>query len=162
MKTLFTIWLVLLSLFCCFPVFAEGAEKTGKKDYEMIAPESYEGYWEDKEKGRLLMSVSPADEPGWFDVTVAVRNKLPKIDVFMMRAHYQTDGSLKYDNCLYVIRKIKSDGTVKDKIKKHYGAGLLYYNFDENVLYWNEKNVKPEKTARAFIKTASPDTDETM
>lgn len=162
MKKVVVLCLVLLSLLCSSPAFADGTGGTGKRDYEVIAPESYEGYWEEKKEGRLLMSVTPANEPGWYDVTVAVRDKLPKIDVYMMRAHYQKDGSLYYDNCLFVLRKVKSDGGVKDKVKYRNGSGLLYYSFDENVLYWTDYTVKPEKRVRSFTKTASPDADEAM
>ena len=162
MKRIFAACLILLTLLSCPPAFADGTAKTGKRDYEVIAAESYEGYWEEKKEGRLLMSVAPADEPDWYDVTVAVRDKLPKMDVYMMRAHYQKDGSLYYENCMFVIRKVKSDGSVKDKVKYKNGSGLLYYSFDENVLYWTDYTVKPEKNVRTFIKTASPDTDEAL
>ena len=160
MKKVLVSCLLLLSFLCCSLAFADGA--AGKRDYEVIAPESYEGYWAEKAKGRLLMSIKPTDEADWYDVTVAVRDKLPKIDVYMMRAHYQKDGSMYYANCLYVIRKVISDGTVKDKVRYRNGSGLLYYSFDENVLYWTDYTVKPEKNVRTFIKTASPDADEAM
>lgn len=162
MKKILAVCLILLSFLCCPQTFADAAVQTGKKDYEVIAPESYEGYWEEKTKGRLLMSVTPADEPDWYNVTVALRDKLPKIDVYMMLAHYQKDGSLYYENCLYAIRKIKGDGSVKDKVKYRNGSGLLYYSFDENVLYWTDYTVKPEKNVRVFIKTSAPDADDEM
>ena len=76
--------------------------------------------------------------------------------------HYQKDGSLYYDNGLFVLRKVKRDGTVKDKVRYRNGSGLLYYSFDENVLYWTDYTLKPEKRVRSFIKTASPDADEAM
>ena len=95
-------------------------------------------------------------------MTVAARDKLPKMDVYIMRAHYQKDGSLYYDNGLFVLRKVKRDGTVKDKVRYRNGSGLLYYSFDENVLYWTDYTLKPEKRVRSFIKTASPDADEAM
>ena len=138
MKKIIALCLLLLTLLCCPSVFADRPIQAGRKDYEMIAPESYEGYWEEKAGGRLLISVTPADEPEWYDVTVAARDKLPKMDVYIMRAHYQKDG--RYRN----------------------GSGLLYYSFDENVLYWTDYTLKPEKRVRSFIKTASPDADEAM
>ena len=159
MKKVFIVCLVLFSLLSCSLAFAGGPVQTGKRDYELIAPESYEGYWAEKKDGRLLMSIMPADEPDWYDVTVAVRDKLPKIDVYIMRAHYQKDGSLYYENCVFAVRKVKSDGTVKDKVKYKNGSGLLYYSFDENVLYWTDYTVKPEKNVCTFIKTASPDSE---
>jgi hypothetical protein len=161
-KKIIALCLLLLTLLCCPSVFADRPVQTGRKDYEMIAPESYEGYWEEKAGGRLLISVTPADEPEWYDVTVAARDKLPKMDVYIMRAHYQKDGSLYYDNGLFVLRKVKRDGTVKDKVRYRNGSGLLYYSFDENVLYWTDYTLKPEKRVRSFIKTASPDADEAM
>ena len=106
------------------------------------------------------MAVTPTEEPGWYDVTVALREKRPKIDVYMMRAHYQEDGSMYYENCLFVLRKVKSDGSVKDKVKYRNGSGLLYYSFDENILYWTDYTLKPEKRVLTFTKTASPDADE--
>ena len=60
------------------------------------------------------------------------------------------------------VSKVKSDGTVKDKVKYKNGSGLLYYSFDENVLYWTDYTVKPEKNVRVFVKTASPEADEAM
>ena len=162
MKKVLAVCLVLLSLLCSSLAFAGGAGQTGKRDYELIAPESYEGYWAENKDGRLLMSITPADETDWYDVTVAVRDKLPKIDVYMMRAHYQKDGSLYYENCIFAIRKVKSDGTVKDKVKYKNGSGLLYYSFDENILYWTDYTVKPEKNVRTFTKTASPNADEAL
>lgn len=162
MKKVFAFCMILISLLYSSLAFAEGTGKAGKRDYEVIAPESYEGYWEERNAGRLLMSVAPTNEPGWYDVTVAVRDKHPKFDVYIMRAHYQEDGSLYYDNCLFVLRKVKSDGSVKDKVKYRNGSGLLYYSFDENILYWTDYTVKPEKRVRAFTKTASPDADEAM
>ena len=102
MKRVFAVCLFLLSFLCCLPAFADAAVQTGKKDYELISPESYEGYWEEKKEGRLLMAVTPTEEPGWYDVTVALREKRPKIDVYMMRAHYQEDGSMYYENCLFI------------------------------------------------------------
>ena len=150
MKKVFAVCLLLLSFLCCLPAFANAAVQTGKKDYELISPESYEGYWEEKKEGRLLMAVAPTEEPGWYDVTVALREKRPKIDVYMMRAHYQEDGSMYYENCLFVL----------DKVKYRNGSGLLYYSFDENVLYWTDYTLKPEKRVLTFIKTASPDADE--
>ena len=51
---------------------------------------------------------------------------------------------------------------VKDKVRYRNGSGLLYYSFDENVLYWTDYTLKPEKRVRSFIKTASPDADEAM
>ena len=162
MKKVFAVCLALVLLLCCSPAFADSAPLTGRKDYEMIAPESYEGYWEEKAGGRLLMSVAPTDEPDWYDVTVTVRDRIPKTDVYMMRAHYQKDGSLYYENCQLAIRKVKRDGTVKDKVKYRNGSGLLYYSFDENVLYWTDYTVKQEKNVRTFIKTASPETDEAV
>ena len=71
MKKIIALCLLLLTLLCCPSVFADRPVQTGRKDYEMIAPESYEGYWEEKAGGRLLISVTPADEPEWYDVTVA-------------------------------------------------------------------------------------------
>ena len=68
--------------------------------------------------------------------------------------------TLYYENCLFVLRKVKSDGSVKDKVKYRNGSGLLYYSFDENILYWTDYTLKPEKRVLTFIKTASPDTDE--
>ena len=65
-------------------------------------------------------------------------------------------------NGLFVLRKVKRDGTVKDKVRYRNGSGLLYYSFDENVLYWTDYTLKPEKRVRSFIKTASPDADEAM
>ncbi len=162
MKRVLVVCIALLTLLCCSVAFADGAGRTGKRDYEVIAPESYEGYWEEKKEGRLLLAVAPSDEPGWYDVTVALRDKLPKMDVYIMRAHYQEDGSLYYENCMLVIRKVKSDGSVKDKVKYKNGSGLLYYSFDENVLYWTDYTVKPEKNVRTFIKTASPNSDEAL
>ena len=162
MKKVFAFCLILLSLLYSSLVFADEKSNSGKRDYELIAPESYEGYWEEKKDGRLLMSVTPANEPGWYDVTVTVRDKLPKSDVYMMQAYYQEDGSMYYDNCLLVLRKVKRDGSVKDKVKYRNGSGLLYYSFDENVLYWTDYTVKPEKRVRTFTKTASPDADEAM
>ena len=162
MKRLFAVWLLLLSFLCCLPVFADAAVQSGKKDYELISPESYEGCWEEKKEGRLFMTVTPTEEPDWYNVTVTVREKLPKADVYTMRAHYQEDGSLYYENCLYALRKVKNDGSVKDKVKYRNGSGLLYYSFDENVLYWTDYTVKPEKRVRSFIKTASPAADETI
>ena len=160
MKKIFAVCLVLLTLLSCSLTFADGAGKMGKRDYEVIAPESYEGYWEEKKEGRLLMAVTPTEEPGWYDVAVTLREKRPKMDVYMMRAHYQEDGSMYYENCLFVLRKVKSDGSVKDKVKYRNGSGLLYYSFDENVLYWTDYTLKPEKRVLTFIKTASPDADE--
>ena len=160
MKRIFAVCLLLLSFLCCLPAFADVAVQTGKKDYELISPESYEGYWEEKKAGRFLMTVTPTEEPGWYDVTVKLRDKRPKTDVYMMRAHYQEDGSMYYENCLFVLRKVNSDGSVKDKVKYRNGSGLLYYSFDENVLYWTDYKVKPEKRVLTFTKTASPDADE--
>ena len=160
MRKLFAVCMIMLTFLCCSLVYADGAGKMGKNDYEVIAPESYEGYWEEKKEGRLLMSVTPADEQDWYDVTVALREKRPKTDVYMMRAHYQEDGSMYYENCLFVLRKVKSDGSVKDKVKYRNGSGLLYYSFDENVLYWTDYTLKPEKRVLTFTKTASPDADE--
>lgn len=64
MKRVFAVCLLLLSFLCCLPAFADSAVQTGKKDYELISPESYEGYWEEKKEGRLLMTVTPTEEPG--------------------------------------------------------------------------------------------------
>ncbi len=160
MKKVFIVCLLLLSFLGCLSAFADTAVQTGKRDYEMIAPESYEGWWAEKKEGRLLMTVTPTDEPGWYDVTVAARENQPKTDVYMMRAHYQKDGSLYYDNCLFVLRKVKHNGSVKDTVKYRNGSGLLYYSFDENVLYWSDYTVQPEKRVRTFVKTSSPDADE--
>ena len=57
---------------------------------------------------------------------------------------------------------MKRDGSVKDKVRYRNGSGLLYYSFDENILYWTDYTLKPEKRVRSFIKTASPDADEAM
>ena len=162
MRKLFAVCMILFLLLSCSLAFAEGAGKAGKRDYELLAPESYEGYWAEKKEGQLLMVITPTDEPDRYDVTVTVRDKLPKTDVYRMRARYQKDGSLYYENCVYAIRKVKDDGIVKDRVKYRNGSGLLYYSFDENVLYWTDYKVKPEKNVRVFIKTASPEADEAM
>ena len=158
MKKIIAVCLLLLTFFSCSTVFAAAFNATGKKDYEMINAEGYEGYWAEKSEGKLIMSVTPSDEAGWYDVTIANRDKLPKMDVYIMRAHYQDkDGSLYYENCMYVKRHVKKNGTVKDKVQYRNGSGLLYYSFDENVLYWTDYTLPKEERVKVFIKTAAPE-----
>lgn len=159
MKKIFVICVFFLSVLGCAAALAENSLSAGRQDYAMLNPEGYEGYWLEKSEGRLIMSVTPVDEPDWYDVTVVLRGKLPKMDVYMMRAHYQEDGNLHYDNCQYVLRKIRKDGSVQDKIKYKNGTGFLNYRFDDNALYWTDYTLKPDKKVRVFSKTTIPDPD---
>ena len=129
MKKVFAVCLLLLLFLQCLPAFAGAAAQTGRKDYELISPESYEGYWEEKKEGRLLMAVAPTEEPGWYDVTVALREKRPKIDVYMMRAHYQEDGSMYYENCLFCTDDIHpndliANGDIDNIVRRAIHAGV--------------------------------------
>lgn len=163
MKKIFLVCLLVLSFLVCTTVFAGNnvtqgnSGITGKKSYEVLNPEGYEGYWAEKADGPMVMTVTPADESEWYDVSVTLRRALPKKDLYMMRAHYQNDGSLYYENGLYVIRHSKKNGNVKDKVKYKNGSGLLYYSFDENVLYWTDYTLPPEKNVRIFLKTSAPE-----
>ena len=175
MKKIIVACLLLLSFFICAAGFAADVNSEesangkpsggmiglkGKKSYEMINPEGYEGYWLEKAEGKLILSVTPSEEDGWYEVTIARKDKLPKMDVYLMKAHYQKDGSMYYENGLFVSRKINKNGTVKDKVKYRNGSGLLYYSFDENVLYWTDYTKKPQENVKLFIRTAAPESEE--
>jgi len=162
MKRIIVTVLILLSLFGCLPVFANQPAYYDNGMTEVAAPESYEGYWLEKAEDPLLICITPAAESDWFEVTITRQEKRSLMDLYRMRAHYQKDGSLYYENGLYVIRKTRKNGKFKDKEKYSRGSGLFYYSFDENVLYWSDYTIKPEKNVRTFTKTASPVTDETM
>ena len=57
MKKIIALCLLLLTLLCCPSVFADRPIQTGRKDYEMVAPESYEGRKATKVTGKKRRAV---------------------------------------------------------------------------------------------------------
>lgn len=118
-------------------------------------PTLYEGTWAEKTSERVVIVVEPTSEKGWFDVTITWREALPQKDLYTMRAHYQKDGSLFYDNCRYLVRTFSDDGKYKDDVKYTNGSGLLKLDLADKVLYWTDYKASPGEGSQAFIKNDS-------
>ena len=117
-----------------------------------VTPETYAGTWAEMTSERVVIMVDPAEEENWFDVTVTWREDLPQKDLYTMKAHYQEDGSLYYEDCTYVIRTFNSDGTFSDELQYENGAGLLNYQPDEDILYWTDYELDPQENVQEFIR----------
>ena len=118
-----------------------------------VSAEDYPGNWAEKISERVVISITPAEEDGWFDVLVTWREDLPQKDVYTMKAQYQTDGSLYYEDCLYVIRTFGEDGSYEDEEQYRDGSGLFWYDRDEEVLYWTDYEVEDkEERVQTFIR----------
>ncbi len=118
-----------------------------------VSAEDYLGNWAEKISERVVISITPAEEDGWFDVLVTWREDLPQKDVYTMKAQYQTDGSLYYEDCLYVIRTFGEDGSYEDEEQYRDGSGLFWYDRDEEVLYWTDYEVEDkEERVQTFIR----------
>ena len=91
-------------------------------------------------------------EKGWFDVTITWREALPQKDLYTMRAHYQKDGSLFYDNCRYLVRTFDDNGKFKDDVKYTNGSGILKLKLADKTLYWTDYKLSPGSNTQAFIK----------
>lgn len=118
-------------------------------------PTLYEGTWAEKTSERLVIVIEPTSEKGWFDVTITWREALPQKDLYTMRAHYQNDGSLYYDNCRYLVRTFSDDGKYKDEVKYTNGTGLLRLKLADQVLYWTDYKASPGEGSQAFIQNNS-------
>ena len=113
------------------------------------------GTWAEKISERVTITVDPAiGDEGWHDVQITWREDLPQKDVYDMRAKYQEDGSMYYDNCRHVLRTYNDDGTFEDEIIYENEAGLLNLDLDTMVLYWTDYEQDKESDARVqtFIK----------
>ncbi|MEE3374452.1 MAG: hypothetical protein VZR25_04805, partial [Acutalibacteraceae bacterium] len=118
-------------------------------------PTLYEGTWAEKTSERLVIVVEPTVEKGWFDVTITWREALPQKDLYTMRAHYQKDGSLFYDNCRYLVRTFDDNGKFKDDVKYTNGSGILKLKLADKTLYWTDYKLSPGSNTQAFIKNDS-------
>ena len=113
-------------------------------------PTLYEGTWAEKTSERLVIVVEPTVEKGWFDVTITWREALPQKDLYTMRAHYQKDGSLFYDNCRYLVRTFDDNGKFKDDVKYTNGSGILIIKNDSLKI----ETVTAKSTTRTTTKKA--------
>lgn len=118
-------------------------------------PTLYEGTWAEKTSERLVIVVEPTVEKGWFDVTITWREALPQKDLYTMRAHYQKDGSLFYDNCRYLVRTFDDNGKFKDDVKYTNGSGILKLKLADKTLYWTDYKLSPGSNTQAFIRNDS-------
>ena len=114
------------------------------EDLEATPAECYPGTWAERSAERVVLTIRPSEEEDWYDAEITWREDLPQKDVYTMRAHYQEDGSLYYEDCTYVIRTFGEDGTYEDAVQYEDGAGLLYFSADEDVLYWTDYEVDPQ------------------
>nr|MCR4712589.1 hypothetical protein [Clostridia bacterium] len=108
--------------------------------------------WAEQTSERVIIMIGPAEEEDWFDVVITWREDLPQKDLYTMKAQYQEDGSLYYEDCTYVIRTYNADGTHTDELQYEDGAGLLNYEPDEAVLYWTDYTLDPSENVQEFIR----------
>lgn len=130
---------------------ATPVEFTKVEGSNIPGPTLYEGTWAEKTSERVVIVVEPTVEKGWFDVTITWREALPQKDLYTMRASYQKDGSLFYDNCRYLVRTFTDDGEFKDDVKYTNGSGLLKLDLASKTLYWTDYKKSPGEEAQAFI-----------
>lgn len=115
-------------------------------------PKAYLGNWAEQTSERVVIAIEPTEENGWFDVTITWKEALPQKDLYTMRAHYQKDGSLYYENCRYLVRTFDDNAKFTDEVKYTNGSGLLKYDKDAKVLYWTDYKESPGDNTQAFIK----------
>lgn len=112
----------------------------------------YSGEWTEKSAERIVMSINPSNEAGWYDIEITWREDLPQKDVYDMRAQLHDDGCLYYDNCRYVIRTFADDGSSSDEVKYENGSGLLNFDRDADLLYWTDYELPPEENVTTFFR----------
>ena len=71
-----------------------------------------------------------------------------------MRAHYQKDGTLFYDNCRYLVRTFDDNAKFTDEVKYTNGSGILKLNKKDNTLAWTDYKESPGSNTQFFIKAA--------
>lgn len=136
-------------------VSAEPAEEIEEEEANEEAAdpdEVYAGTWAEQSAERVVLTLDPADEDGWFEAEITWREDLPQKDVYTMQAQYQEDGSLYYEDCTYVIRTFEEDGSFTDEVQYEDGAGLFWYDPDADTLYWTDYETGPEENVTEFIK----------
>lgn len=131
---------------------ATPVEFTKVEGSSIPGPTLYEGTWAEKISERVVIVVEPTAEKGWFDITITWKEALPQKDLYTMRAHYQQDGSLFYDNCRYLVRTFSDDGKFTDEVKYTNGSGLLKLDLADDILYWTDYKESPSEDAQAFIR----------
>lgn len=122
---------------------------------EIPGPMAYAGTWAEKTSERVVIVVEPTLEKGWFDVTITWREAIPQKDLYTMRAHYQKDGTLFYENCRYLVRTFDDNGKFTDDVKYTNGSGILKLKKKDNTLYWTDYKLSPGSNTQAFIKNDS-------
>lgn len=127
-------------------------EFTAVEGSSIPGPKSYAGTWAEKTSERVVMAIEPTGEAGWFDVTITWREALPQKDLYTMRAHYQKDGSLYYDNCRYLVRTFDDNAKFTDEVKYTNGSGLINYDKDAKVIYWTDYKKSKSENVQTFIK----------
>lgn len=129
----------------------ESAEQSAA-DFETASAESYPGTWAEQTAERVILTIKESDEPDWYDAEITWREDLPQKDVYTMRAHYQEDGSLYYEDCTYVIRTFEEDGTYTDELQYENGSGLFSYSPSAELLYWTDYTLDPSENVQTFIR----------
>ena len=119
---------------------------------EIPGPMAYAGTWAEKTSERVVIAIEPTLEKGWFDVTITWKEALPQKDLYTMRAHYQKDGTLFYDNCRYLVPTVDDNAQFPDEVKYTNGSGILKLNKKDNTLAWTDYKESPGSNTQFFIK----------
>ena len=99
----------------------------------------YEGFWISKDNPHVGLTIDPPDGDGVCDVVISTIEDRPFKDVYTMHARCQDEGSLYYEDCVYVIQS--SGDKEKKEVQYENGSGLFWLDFDENSLFWTDYTI---------------------